>query len=432
MKTQAVDVDARLPLGQMVPLSLQHLFAMFGATVLVPVLTGMSPAVALFSSGAGTLLFILITGGQVPAYLGSSFAFIAPLSFVIASEQWGLPYALGGTVVAGLVYAVVAFFIALSGVGWLRRLLPPIIIGPVIMVIGLGLAPVALDMANLVGEGASLANPNVQAALITLALAIGAAVLLRGWLSMIPVLVAVIGGYVAAYLLGLVDFTPVRDAAWFGVPEFTLPRFSLGAVMIMAPVAVVTMAEHLGDVFVLSRVVGRDFYERPGLHRTLLGDGLATSLAGLVGGPPNTTYGENIGVMAITRVYAVRVIALTAVMAVALSFIPKLGALIQTIPPAVMGGVAMVLFGSIAASGVRTLVESRVDLSQKRNLIIASVILVVGIGGAAINLGPFELHGMALATVIGVLLNLLLPETEAAAEAEAHGDSPERAAVSGS
>ncbi|MFO7310439.1 MAG: solute carrier family 23 protein [Bacillota bacterium] len=429
MKPQVVDVDARLPLGQLVPLSLQHLFAMFGATVLVPVLTGMSPAVALFSSGAGTLLFILITGGQVPAYLGSSFAFIAPLSFSIA--QWGLPYALGGAFAAGLVYAVVAAGIAVSGVGWLKRLLPPVVIGPVIMVIGLGLAPVALDMAGLVGDNVTLADPGVQAALITLALAIGAALLLRGWFSMIPVLVAVVGGYIAAYLLGIVDFSAVREAAWLGVPDFTLPRFHLGAITVMAPVAVVTMAEHLGDVLVLSRVIGRDFYEKPGLHRTLLGDGLATALASLVGGPPNTTYGENVGVMAITRVFAVRVIALTAAMAIGLSFVPKLGALIQTVPAPVMGGVAIVLFGTIAASGVRTLVESRVDLSQKRNLIIASVILVVGVGGAAIKLGPFELHGMALATTIGVILNLLLPEAEAAAVENTSG-APERAAVTGS
>src|SRR5690606_32148959 len=429
MKPQVVDVDARLPLGQLVPLSLQHLFAMFGATVLVPVLTGMSPAVALFSSGAGTLLFILITGGQVPAYLGSSFAFIAPLSFSIA--QWGLPYALGGAFAAGLVYAVVAAGIAVSGVGWLMRLLPPVVIGPVIMVIGLGLAPVALDMAGLVGDNVTLADPGVQAALITLALAIGAALLLRGWFSMIPVLVAVVGGYIAAYLLGIVDFSAVREAAWVGVPDFTLPRFHLGAITVMAPVAVVTMAEHLGDVLVLSRVIGRDFYEKPGLHRTLLGDGLATALASLVGGPPNTTYGENVGVMAITRVFAVRVIALTAAMAIGLSFVPKLGALIQTVPAPVMGGVAIVLFGTIAASGVRTLVESRVDLSQKRNLIIASVILVVGVGGAAIKLGPFELHGMALATTIGVILTLLLPEAEAAAVENTSG-APERAAVTGS
>lgn len=429
MKPQVVDVDARLPLGQLVPLSLQHLFAMFGATVLVPVLTGMSPAVALFSSGAGTLLFILITGGQVPAYLGSSFAFIAPLSFSIA--QWGLPYALGGAFAAGLVYAVVAAGIAVSGVDWLKRLLPPVVIGPVIMVIGLGLAPVALDMAGLVGDNVTLADPGVQAALITLALAIGAALLLRGWFSMIPVLVAVVGGYMAAYLLGIVDFSAVREAAWLGVPDFTLPRFHLGAITVMAPVAVVTMAEHLGDVLVLSRVIGRDFYEKPGLHRTLLGDGLATALASLVGGPPNTTYGENVGVMAITRVFAVRVIALTAAMAIGLSFVPKLGALIQTVPAPVMGGVAIVLFGTIAASGVRTLVETRVDLSQKRNLIIASVILVVGVGGAAIKLGPFELHGMALATTIGVILNLLLPEAEAAAVENTSG-APERAAVTGS
>ncbi|MBO8141659.1 MAG: uracil permease [Firmicutes bacterium] len=430
MRTSVVDVHDRLPLAQLVPLSLQHLFAMFGATVLVPVLTGLNPAVALFTSGAGTLLFLLVTGGQVPAYLGSSFAFIAPLSFVIASERWGIPYAMGGVVVAGLVYTAVAAVIAMVGVGWLRRVIPPVVIGPVIMVIGLGLAPAALDMAGLLGEGVTLADPGVQAALITLAVAIGAALLSRGWLSMIPVLVAVAGGYTAAWLLGLVDFTPVREAAWLGVPEFTAPRFDLGAVLVMAPVAVVTLAEHLGDVLVLSRIVGRNFYERPGLHRTLLGDGLATTLAGLFGGPPNTTYGENVGVMAITRVYAVRVIGLTAAMAVALSFIPKLGALIQTVPVPVMGGVAIVLFGTIAASGVRTLVESRVDLSQKRNLIIASVILVTGIGGAALRLGPFELHGMALATVVGVILNLVLPQAEESPAGEREGDALREAVVS--
>lgn len=410
-KGTVVHVEDRLPWAQMFPLALQHVFAMFGATILVPVLTGLDPAVALFTSGLGTLFFIAVTGGKVPAYLGSSFAFIAPLTYIVGQEQWGIPYAMGGVVVAGLVYAVVAVGISLAGVEWLKKLLPPIVIGPVIMVIGLGLAPAALNMTGLTAPDASLADPGVVVALITLVLALLAALVSRGWLSVVPVLVAIVGGYVASILFGLVDFGPVREAAWFGIPNFTAPRFDLRAILVIAPVAVVTMAEHLGDVFVLSKITGRNFYENPGLHRTLLGDGLATSLAGLFGGPPNTTYGENVGVMAITRVFAVRVIALAAALAIALSFIPKLGALIQSIPAPVMGGVAMVLFGIIASSGVRTLVESQIDFSDKRNLVIASVILVVGIGGAALQIGPFRLQGMALATVVGVLLNLVLPKS---------------------
>lgn len=410
-KGTVVHVEDRLPWAQMFPLALQHVFAMFGATILVPVLTGLDPAVALFTSGLGTLFFIAVTGGKVPAYLGSSFAFIAPLTYIVGQEQWGIPYAMGGVVVAGLVYAVVAVGISLAGVEWLKKLLPPIVIGPVIMVIGLSLAPAALNMTGLTAPDASLADPGVVVALITLVLALLAALVSRGWLSVVPVLVAIVGGYVASILFGLVDFGPVREAAWFGIPNFTAPRFDLRAILVIVPVAVVTMAEHLGDVFVLSKITGRNFYENPGLHRTLLGDGLATSLAGLFGGPPNTTYGENVGVMAITRVFAVRVIALAAALAIALSFIPKLGALIQSIPAPVMGGVAMVLFGIIASSGVRTLVESQIDFSDKRNLVIASVILVVGIGGAALQIGPFRLQGMALATVVGVLLNLVLPKS---------------------
>lgn len=416
MKSDFVDVHERLPLAQLLPLSLQHLFAMFGATILVPVLTGLDPAVALFSSGAGTLLFIWITGGKVPAYLGSSFAFIAPLTFVVASNEWGIPYAMGGVVVVGIIYALIAGVIATVGVGWLQKLVPPIVIGPVIMVIGLGLAPAALDMTGLIGGNVSIADPGVQVALITLGLAVIATLVLRGWLSTVPVLIAIVGGYVAALLLGVVDFSPVQQAAWLGVPSFTAPKFHLGAIFVLAPVAIVTLAEHLGDVFVLSNVVGRNFYEKPGLHKTLLGDGLATALAGFVGGPPNTTYGENVGVMAITRVYAVRVIGLAAVFALVLSFVPKLGALIQTVPEQVMGGIAMVLFGVIASSGMRTLIDSRIDLADKRNLVIASVILVIGIGGAGVTIGPFELQGMALATIVGVLLNLFLPATSKSAE----------------
>lgn len=430
MKDGIVGVGERLPVGRLVPLGLQHLFAMFGATILVPVLTGLNPAVALFSSGAGTLLFMWVTGGKVPAYLGSSFAFIAPLTFVVASTRWGIPYAMGGVVVIGVIYSLVAGIIAVSGVRWLQKAVPPIVIGPVIMVIGLGLAPAALDMTGLTGGGVHIADPGVQVALITLGLAVAASLVTKGWLSTVPVLLAIVGGYVSAMLLGIVDFSPVREAAWLGVPAFVAPKFNVGAILVLAPVALVTLAEHLGDVFVLSRVVDEDFYENPGLHRTLLGDGLATALAGFVGGPPNTTYGENVGVMAITRVYAVRVIAFAAVSALVLSFVPKLGALIQTVPEPVMGGISMVLFGVIAASGMRTMIESRVDLSDKRNLVIASVILVIGIGGAGVTVGPFELQGMALATVVGIALNLLLPVSDEERTTELETVRPEAAASS--
>lgn len=421
MARQAVyDVNETPPLGQWIPLSLQHLFAMFGATVLVPILTGMSPSLALLGSGAGTLLFIALTGGQVPAYLGSSFAFIAPLLMVSSAygDGWIGP-ALGGVITVGLLYAAVASVIALAGTGWLDRVMPPVVIGSVIVVIGMGLAPVGIQMAGLCTgpdcgkEAVSIADKDVLVALFTLAVTIVVSVFLRGFASVVPVLFGIAAGYTFAAVMGLVDFTPVRQAAWFGTPwsgpGYAAPVFDWKAISLILPVGLVTIAEHLGDVFVLSRVVGREFYKKPGLHRTLIGDGLATSLAGLLGGPPNTTYGENVGVLAITRVYSVSVVGLAAVFATFLSFIPKLGALLQTIPTPVMGGIVIVLFGVIASSGIRTLVESGIDFGDKRNLIIASVILVLGIGGAQLSFGEVQFGGMALATFAGILLNLVLP-----------------------
>lgn len=415
------DVNEAPPLGQWIPLSLQHLFAMFGATILVPILTGMSPSLALLASGAGTLLFIALTGGKIPAYLGSSFAFIAPLIAVSSAygENWLGP-ALGGIVTVGLLYAAFALLIALAGTGWVDRVLPPIVIGAVIVVIGLGLAPVGIQMAGLCTgpdcggkEFVSFADQDVLVALFTLMVTIAASAYFRGFASVVPVLIGIVAGYLFAAVLGVVDFTAVREAAWFGSPwggaGYVAPVFDWAAISLILPVGLVTIAEHLGDVFVISRVVGREFYKEPGLHRTLLGDGLATSLAGLFGGPPNTTYGENVGVLAITRVYSVAVIALAAVFAVLLSFIPKLGALIQSIPTPVMGGIVIVLFGIIASSGIRTLVESGIDFGDKRNLIIASVILVLGIGGAQLQFGDIQFQGMALATFAGILLNLILP-----------------------
>jgi len=421
MEKQALyDVNEVPPLQRWIPLSVQHVFAMFGATVLVPILTGLSPSLALLSSGAGTLLFIAITRGQVPAYLGSSFAFIAPLQAVAAAygEEW-IGAALGGIITVGLLYAAVAAVVYMTGTGWIERIFPPVVIGSVIVVIGLGLARVGVDMAGLCAEpgcakvAVSIADRDVQISLFTLVVTVAVAVFARGFASVVPVLFGIAAGYAFAAALGAVDFTPVREAAWFGGPwrgpGWAAPRFDWTAISLIFPVGIVTIAEHLGDVFVLSRVVGREFYKQPGLHRTLLGDGLASSLAGLLGGPPNTTYGENVGVLAITRVYSVAVVALAAVVAILLSFVPKLGALLQTIPAPVMGGIVMVLFGIIASSGIRTLVESGIDFGHKRNLIIASVVLTLGIGGAQLSFGDFRIHGMAFAALAGLLLNLVLP-----------------------
>lgn len=393
--------------GQHFALGFQHLFAMFGATVLVPLLTGLDPAVALFTSGSGTLLFILITKGKVPAYLGSSFAFIAPI--ISVASIWGMEYALGGGVVVGLVYAVVALLVSRLGTDWIDRVLPPVVIGSVIMVIGLGLAGTAVEMSGLV-DGGSLANADVRIALFTLIVTVVGTMFFKGFFAVVPVLIGVIAGYIFAVLNGAVDFTPVREAAWFGLPKFMAPKFSWTAIAMMLPVSLVSITEHLGDVLVLSKITGKQFYKDPGLHRTLLGDGLATAWAGLWGGPPNTTYGENVGVLAITGVFNVSVVAVAAGLALAISFIQKFGALISTIPSSVMGGVSIVLFGVIAASGIRTLVEAGIDYGDKRNLVISSVILVLGIGGAQLGIGEIKLHGMALAAVVGIILNLVLPK----------------------
>ncbi|HBG01945.1 MAG TPA: uracil permease, partial [Firmicutes bacterium] len=375
---------------------------MFGATVLVPLLTGLDPAVALFTSGTGTLIFQLLTKGRIPAYLGSSFAFIAPIIAVAAG--WGLPYALGGGVAVGLVYVVVALVIAKIGTNWIDRVLPPVVIGSVIIVIGLGLASTAVGMAGFV-DGGSLTSPEVRVALFTLFVTVLGTIFFKGFLAVVPILIGIVAGYIFAITQGVVDFTPVKEAAWLGWPAFMAPKFNAAAIALILPVALVSITEHLGDVLVLGKITGNDYYREPGLHRTLLGDGLATSWAGLWGGPPNTTYGENVGVLAITGVHNVSVVRTAAILAVALSLVQKMGALISTIPSAVMGGVSIVLFGVIAASGLRTLVDSGIDYGDKRNLVISSVVLVLGIGGAELGLGALKFQGMALAAVTGILLN---------------------------
>lgn len=325
--------NKQLGAGQQFALGFQHLFAMFGATVLVPLLTGLDPAVALFSSGTGTLLFMLITKGKIPAYLGSSFAFIAPI--ISISGLWGVEYALGGAVMVGLVYALVALIIPRAGTDWIDRVLPPVVIGSVIMVIGLGLAGTAIDMAGLTGGG-SIANSDVRISLFTLLVTVVGIMFFKGFFAVVPILIGIITGYIFAITQGAVDFTPVKEAAWLGLPGFIAPKFSVTAIAMMLPVSLVSITEHMGDVMVLSRITGKQFYKSPGLHRTLLGDGLATAWAGLFGGPPNTTYSENVGVLAITGVHNVSVVAVAAVIAVVISFVQKIGALISTIPSPVM------------------------------------------------------------------------------------------------
>jgi uracil permease len=399
--------------GQWLTLSLQHLFAMFGATILVPYLVGLSPSLALISSGLGTLAFLFLTKMKVPAYLGSSFAYIAP---IIAAKSAGGPgAAMLGTFIAGLVYVIVALVIKMAGHRWIMKLLPPVVVGPVIIVIGLALSGTAVGMAMNDAAGKySLLHFSV--ALVTLAATIIFSIYLRGMLSIIPILAGIVIGYIYALIVGIVDFQPVLKAHWFEMPQFIIPfvsykvKFSWDIVLLMAPVAVVTISEHIGHQLVLSKVIGRDYIKDPGLHRSILGDGTATLISSLIGGPPKTTYGENIGVLAITRVYSVYVIAGAAIFAIVFGFIGKITALIHSIPTPVMGGVSILLFGIIASSGLRMLVDSKIDFGDKRNLVISSVILVIGIGGAFIKVSDkFQIQGMALAAIFGVLLNLILP-----------------------
>jgi uracil permease len=416
MRARTVGITERLPLLQSVPLSLQHLFAMFGATVLVPFLVGLDTSVTLFTSGVGTLVYIAITKGRIPAYLGSSFAFIAALSGILGvkpgqvAPDERVAVAMGGCVAVGLIYVAVAAAIGRFGTGWIDRLLPPVVIGPVVMVIGLGLAHVAVTVMAMQGGSGTYHPEYFRVALAALAIAILAAVFLKGFLGVIPVLIGIVGGYVVALLAGQVDLSGVAAARAVAVPPFVLPRFQLGAILTLAPISLVVITEHIGHLIVTENVVGQKLVKDPGLHRSLAGDGVATAISGLLGGPPNTTYGENIGVMAITRVFSVWVIGGAAVIAIGMSFLPGVGALIRSIPTQVMGGICILLFGIIAAAGLRMLVDAKVDFSQKRNLIITSVILVLGIGGARSHLGGVEIGEMSLATYVGILLNLVLPQ----------------------
>ncbi|UZQ84381.1 NCS2 family nucleobase:cation symporter [Thermoanaerobacter sp. RKWS2] len=407
---------------QAIPLSFQHVFAMFGATILVPLLTGLDPAVTLFTSGLGTLIFHLMTKGKVPAYLGSSFAFIAPI--IAATKQFGVRGAFTGMIAAGLVYIVVFIIISLTGIDWLEKLLPPVVVGPVVMIIGLSLAPVAIAQAQ----------KDLATALFTAALIIIFSMFGKGFIKVIPILLGTIGGYIFAITRGLVDFGPVAKASWIAIPKFSFltghtPELAWGAVSLVAPLALVAIIEDLGHVLVIGNIVEKDLIKDPGFHRVMLGNGLATSIAALFGGPPSTTYGENIGVLAITRVYSSKVIQGAAIIAILLSFIQKIGALIEVIPQPVMGGVTIILFGMIAAAGMRTLVENKVDFSDSRNLIIASVILTLGVGGIKIAFGNFVFEGIGPATLAGILLNLVLPKINLAKAKKTEKTSTSKEAV---
>lgn len=402
MARRIIDVEERPPLLETVPLSLQHLFAMFGATVLVPILFKVNPATVLLFNGIGTLIYIFITKGKIPGYLGSSFAFLSPVFVVL--PQYGYEAALGGFIVVGLIFSLVGLSISAIGLKWIDVVFPPAAMGAIVAVIGLELAPVAAGMAGL--TAATLDPKVITVSLVTLAITILGSVVFRGFLSIIPILIGVVTGYILAFCLGLVDTTGIAQAAWFAVPTLYTPSFQFNAIVIIVPAALVVIAEHVGHLLVTGNIVGRDLMKEPGLGRSLLGNGVSTMLSGCFGSTPNTTYGENIGVMAITKVYSVYVIGGAGVIAIILSFVGKLAAAILSIPTPVMGGISLLLFGIIAASGIRMLVESKVDYSKAKNLILTSVVLIVGISGAHISLGTVEMKGMALATVVAILVSL--------------------------
>lgn len=398
-----IQVEEKVPFKLLVPLSIQHMFAMFGASVLVPFVFGINPAVVLFMNGVGTLLFILITKGRAPAYLGSSFAFLAPAGVVIA--KWGYSYALGGFVAVGFLGCVLAFIIYKFGSDWIDIVLPPAAMGPVVALIGLELAGNAAENAGLVGVE-SIDIRNVIVFLATLLTAVLGSVVFRGFLSVIPILIAIIVGYVAALLTGIVNFSKVAEASMFAIPNFSAPKFKWEAIVIILPVLLVITSEHIGHQIVTSKIIGRDLLKDPGLHRSLLGDNLSTMISGLIGSVPTTTYGENIGVMAMTKVYSVYVIGGAAVLSIICSFLGKVTTLINTIPGPVIGGISFLLYGMIGTSGIRVLVEYQVDYGRSRNMAMTSVIFVVGLSGITVKLGSIELTGMVLACVVGMLMGL--------------------------
>ena len=397
-------------------LGAQMLFVAFGSLVLVPLLTGLDPNVALFTAGLGTLVFQIVTRGRVPVFLASSFAFIAPIIYGV--ETWGIPGTLCGLIAAGGVYMLLSLVIRLRGVGVVTRLLPAIVTGPVIMVIGLVLAPVAVNLAmGLDGNGNEqlvAAGPAMTVSFIALAVTVAVSMLARGFLSLVPILCGVVAGYLASLPFGLVDFAPVADAPWFAVPNFVAPEWNWQAVLFMIPVAIAPAIEHFGDIVAIRSVTGRDYLKDPGIDRTMLGDGLATSLAASLGGPPNTTYSEVTGAVTLTKAYNPALMTWAAGFAIVFAFVGKLGALLASIPTPVMGGIIVLLFGAIIVVGMNSLAKSGEELTEPRNLAVVGIILVTGVGGLSFSAGEFTLEGIALAGVLGVALNFVLPRTRAA------------------
>ena len=411
MSSSISSLDYRFSFSQIL-VGAQMLFVAFGALVLVPLLTGLDPNVALFTAGIGTLLFQLITGGRVPIFLASSFAFIAPIIYGV--QTWGMAATLGGLAAAGVVYLLLSALVKLRGVEVLHRLFPPIVVGPVILIIGLILAPVAVNMAlGKSGDGAIQLVPQSQAvivSLIALVVTVFTALLGKGFFRIVPILCGIVAGYAVALVMGLVDFTPVAAAAWFAVPKFVHPEWNLAAVLYMLPVAIAPAIEHFGDMLAISGVTGRDYLQKPGVHRTLLGDGLATSLAAGLGGPPNTTYSEVTGAVALTKAFNPAVMTWAALTAIVLAFVGKLGAVLQSIPVPVMGGILILLFGAIAVIGIKATVKLGDAILEPRNLAIGSIMIVCGIGGLSVGTAEFSLSGIGLAALIGVILNLVLPQ----------------------
>lgn len=404
MEKRIIQVDEKVPVKMLIPLSIQHMFAMFGASVLVPFIFGINPAIVLLMNGVGTFLFIFITKGKAPAYLGSSFAFLAPAGVVIA--KYGFEYAQGGFVVVGLCGCILAFIIYKFGTKWIDVVLPPAAMGPVVALIGLELAGSAASTAGLVGAE-KIKMSNVIVFLVTLGVAVFGQVLFRGFLSVIPILIAIIAGYAASACCGILDFTEVAQASWFALPNFHLAKFNAQAILTILPVILVIASEHIGHQIVTGKIIGRDLIKDPGLHRSIFADNFSTMISGFIGSVPTTTYGENIGVMAVTGVYSVQVIGGAALISILISFCGKLSALISTIPGPVIGGISILLYGMIGTSGLRILVDNHVDYGKNRNLTLTSVIFVVGLSGLSLNLGNVQLTGMVLACVVGMVMSLV-------------------------
>ena len=390
--------DSKLGLIQKTIVGAQFLFVAFGATVLVPLLVGLDPSVALFTAGVGTLIFHAVTKGKVPVFLGSSFAFIAPI--IKATELFGLPGTLCGLVAVGAVYGIMSALVRLRGVGFISRLFPPVVVGPVIMLIGLSLA----------GTGVNMAKTNWTLAIISLVTTVVVSLFGKGLLKLIPIFSGIIVGYVSAIFFGLIDFQPVMDASWFALPAFVRPELCWEAIIFMVPVAIAPVIEHIGDIYAINEVTGKDFVKDPGLHRTMLGDGLACIAASFIGGPPVTTYSEVTGAISLTKISDPSVIRIAGLFGIIFSVLGKVSALLKTIPEAVLGGIMVLLFGTIASVGINTIVKNKVDMGETRNLVIVSLILILGIGGAELTFGTFTIGGIGLAALVGVILNLIIPQ----------------------